>query len=106
MGSSGRLAGALSNVSQPYTPTTQEVQWAATTTTFEDSCITEDAFNRWLDARDARIEAAAEQRGKEQGWDEAITAQIQRLVSGDPDVGRFHMPANPYRADQMEGDDE
>lgn len=51
-----------------------------------------------------RIKAAAEKRGKEQGWDEAMTSQIQRLISGDPDVERFQMPANPYRADQ-EGDE-
>ena len=55
-----------------HTPTTQEVQWAAITTTFEDSSITEDAFNRWLDARDARIVAAAEQRGAARGKIEGL----------------------------------
>jgi len=54
----------------------------------------------------AQVREESEQCGKEQGWDEAITAQIQRLISGDPDVERFQMPANPYRTDRLEGDDE
>lgn len=104
MGSSGRLAGTLIDmIQQLHTPTTQEVQWAATTTTFEDSSITEDAFNRWLDARDARIEAAAEQRGAVN----ALRSAADHLGNYGP-ITMSHREVYDYlnnRADRLEGDE-
>lgn len=42
-----------------------------------------------------RIKAAAEKRGKEQGWDEGYLAATHQPGGG-----------NPYRADLLEGDDD
>ena len=93
-----------------YTPTTQYLQNAYVDTRYNLAAEQGEfpppimeryaEFDRWLAEHDATVEAAAEQRGAERGWDEAMTAQIQRLISGDPDVERFQMPANPYRANQ------
>lgn len=52
-----------------------------------------------------RINERERQLGAALGWDEAMTTQIQRLISGDPNVERFQMPANPYRADRLVGDE-
>lgn len=69
-------------------------------------------FDRWLAARDQAIEAAAEQRGAARGWDEGCAAGLDAgLTIGEISMGLKDQPIpappeNPYRADQMEGDDE
>ena len=91
---------------QPYTPPECDHHWISYMQPSAGlSWIRQCSQCRDFDADDLQEQiAAAEQRGAEQGWDEAMTSQIQRLISGDPDVERFQMPANPYRADQ-EGDE-
>lgn len=73
-------------------------------------------FYDWLDSTQARaerrglnekreeIEAAAEQRGAERAFDEAVE-EIASMEGNRMILARYkHL--NPYRADLMEGDDE
>ena len=63
---------------QPYTPTTADIRNAVT----RDESDWQEAgahFDRWLAERDARIEAAAEQRGMR---------LAQEAISGDQTVER------------------
>ena len=60
---------------------------------------TEEEFDRWL----STVEAAAEQRGKEQGWDEVAT--WFESEHGSPELADDVEDANPHRTDQMEGDE-
>lgn len=101
---------------QPYTPTTEEIRdyvemggeprpWEPPTPEGEALEIKRrEAFDRWLAAHDAAIEAAAEQRGAEEGWDLAIDYAWDDSSIYEADAKRAKA-ANPYRADQ-EGDDE
>ena len=90
-----------------YTPTTEEVRRgyskliARQRGSYSSIC---DEFDRWLAAHDAAIEAAAEQRGAEEGWDLAIDYAWDDSSIYEADAKRAKA-ANPYRADQ-EGDDE
>ncbi|HEY4536416.1 MAG TPA: hypothetical protein VIG71_10695 [Enteractinococcus sp.] len=90
-------------MTEQHTPTTERVKdsyrrsrvWEV-----HDGGKTYDSeFDRWL----AQVEAAAEQRGAERGWDHAI----EHVSQLEADVGfmEHYKPHNPYRADQMEGDD-
>lgn len=92
-----------------HTPTDEEMQELFET----GAMVTEFAHSRqeatidwqlWLQERDARIEAAAEQRGAEEGWDLAIDYAWDDSSIYEADAKRAKA-ANPYRADQ-EGDDE
>ena len=100
---------------QPYTPTTDRIRdlftfavaWDAEPTKPHIFAMQENArdeFDRWLAERDAAIEAAAEQRGAEEGWDLAIDYAWDDSSIYEADAKRAKA-ANPYRADQ-EGDDE
>lgn len=69
----------------------------------EEYRLAEGEFDRWLAARDARIIAAAEQRGAERAFDEAVE-EIASMEGNRMILARYkHL--NPYRADLMEGDD-
>ena len=99
-----------------HTPTDEEMQELFET----GAMVTEFAHSRqeatidwqlWLQERDARIEAAAEQRGLERGWDEGHKSGLDTgLTIGEITHGIKPGPIpgpqqNPYRAAQMEGDD-
>ena len=96
---------------QPYTPTTEEVRRgyskliARQRGSYSSIC---DEFDRWLAERDARIEAAAEQRGELRGKMEGFDEGIEHLSTYGYITIEVHdmaLSENPYRADQMEGDD-
>ena len=78
-----------------HTPTTEQVRFAATFPN-ENFSLKGSDFDRWLAERDARIEAAAEQRG-------AIKA-LRDAASSGLFVGPI-ADLLENRADQMEGDD-
>lgn len=90
---------------QPHTPTTEEVRlnyaYLGGTVGEREFDRRTETFDRWLAARDARIEAAAEQRGAEKALREL--AKDAALVPAAPDkAAKFYRD----RADQMEDDDE
>ena len=82
-----------------HTPTTADIRNAVTRDE-SDWRVAGAQFDRWL----ASIEAAAEQRGAEEGWDLAIDYAWDDSSIYEADAKRAKA-ANPYRADQ-EGDDE
>ena len=93
-----------------YTPTTEEVRRgyskliARQRGSYSSIC---DEFDRWLAERDARIEAAAEQRGNLDGWDEALEL-LENNSEIDQDAVDHYKSLNPNRinrADQMERDE-
>ena len=102
---------------QPHTPTETTVRYwyiyarrASAEFNLEQVPDTSEAwaeFDRWL----ATVEAAAEQRGLERGWDEGHKSGLDTgLTIGEITHGIKPGPIpgpqqNPYRADQMEGDD-
>lgn len=68
-------------------------------------------YGAHFDSVIAEIEAAAEQRGAERGWDEGQKSGLryaERALAAQK-IGRPDLPGppttNPYRAAQMEGDD-
>jgi len=92
---------------------TAQVRFAATFPN-ENFSLKGTDFDRWLAERDARIEAAAEQRGAVKG----LKQLLQELMEGEFQVGHhagLHTASTIISArliellvsaDQMEGDDE
>ena len=101
---------------RPYTPTTEQIellvldqlkQSAEKRELPVDVEADRADFRHWLAERDARIEAAAEQRGNLDGWDEALEL-LENNSEIDQDAVDHYKSLNPNRinrADQMEGDE-
>ena len=107
---------------QPYTPTTEEIRdyvemggeprpWEPPTPEGEALEIKRrEAFDRWLAAHDAAIEAAAEQRGAEHhlrlAASELNMHHLTEDLSDDAlELGVRFINLIQDRADQMEGDE-
>ena len=105
---------------QPYTPTTEEIRdyvemggeprpWEPPTPEGEALEIKRrEAFDRWLAAHDAAIEAAAEQRGAVKALRDAATAIEKNDIVFDGDHYQpcnccmsIHMNWLDYRADRI-----
>ena len=93
---------------QPYTPTTEEVlatlrsnYQVVMTERQEDDTDRLVEYGAHFDSVIARIEAAAEQRGAERGWDQAIDYAWDDSAIYQADAARAKSK-NPYRADQIE----
>jgi hypothetical protein len=92
-----------------HTPTTEDIHdqfvAGAMVTGFANSRAEATAdWYGWLHERDARISAAAEQRGAARSWDEAIDYVWDDSAIYQADAARAKA-ANPYRADLLEGDE-
>lgn len=96
-------------ISQPHTPTTGQVEtgFALYLYDYENIVVSagRDRFKAWLAARDARIEAAAEQRGAERAIRKAAreyesTHEIS--IKHDEVIDFLDTLADEYRADQIE----
>lgn len=72
-----------------YTPTTDEVQFAAETSTFDDSTLPEGAFERWLNS----VKAEAWDEGESAGEYNAGNGLASLLSGVEPPPPT----ENPYR---------
>lgn len=87
---------------QPYTPSKHLVGYAYVRT----NAIKAPEHELWDEYHGfiAAIEAAAEQRGAERGWDQGYAAGVHDYVAAISDP-TDHGTANPHRADQIGAQD-